>query len=161
MKSIIAAVSNVESVDPNNLPAIWQALLTLLARKGPALAPLLQEGRFVGVHDGQAVIRYPHGHETMLKMLDRNGKKEQIRDAFTQVLGASVGIAFECDSEPTAEATPAPAVVSPPPAPQTKQVAPAEPQVRLTAELCASIRDADPMIRAVMEELGGEIVRVE
>jgi DNA polymerase-3 subunit gamma/tau len=160
------AASNVETVDPANLPAIWQALLALLATKGPALAPLLHEGRFIGVQEGRAIIRYPHGHETMLKMLDRNGKKEQIRDAFTQVLGESVGIAFECDSEPAATpisqavAPPAPRVAVAPP-PQKQPVAPVDSQIRLTAELCASIRDSDPMIRAVMEELGGEIVRVE
>jgi len=162
-----APISNVEPVDPGNLPAIWQALLALLAAKGPALAPLLQEGRLIGVQDGRAVIRYPHGHETMLKMLDRNGKKEQIRDAFTQVLGESVGIAFECESEPAADAMPKSAAAPPPgrptvaPSPQKQQAMPIDPQIRLTAELCASIRDSDPIVRAVMEELGGEIVRVE
>jgi DNA polymerase-3 subunit gamma/tau len=165
---VAAPASNVEAVDPSNLPAIWQAMLTLLATKGPALAPLVEGGRFVGVQDGRAVIRYPHGHETMLKMLDRNGKKEQIRDAFTQVLGESVGIAFECDSEAIAEAPATPATVPPPqvsvaatPPPQKQQNMPADSQIRLTAELCASIRDSDPLIRAVIEELGGEIVRVE
>jgi DNA polymerase-3 subunit gamma/tau len=160
--------SNVETVDPSNLPAIWQALLTLLATKGPALASLLHDGRFVGVQDGRAVIRYPHGHETMLKMLDRNGKKEQIRDAFTQVLGESVGIAFECEAEGPAAAAAAPAVAPPPRVPvvaavQKQQAAPTltDPQIRITTELCASLRDAEPLIRAVMEELGGEIVRVE
>jgi DNA polymerase-3 subunit gamma/tau len=159
-------VSNVEPIDQSNLPEIWQALLALLTSKGPALASLLQEGRFVGVLDGRAVIRYPHGHDTIVKMLDRNGKKEQIRDAFTQVLNQSVGIAFECDSDAPA-AAPAAAAILPPPRtpitpPQSKQnFAPAEPTIRLTAELCASIRESDPMVRAVMEELGGEIVRVE
>jgi hypothetical protein len=120
----------------------------------------------VGVHDGRAVIRYPHGHESMLKMLDRNGKKEQIRDAFTQLLGKDVGIAFECDEAGATEPAPQPAAVPSPPAPvataaQKQPTPPAEPQIRVTAELCASLRDSDPMIRAVMEELGGEIVRVE
>jgi len=100
-------------------------------------------------------------------MLDRNGKKEQIRDAFTQVLGESVGIAFECESEPAADAMPKSAAAPPPgrptvaPSPQKQQAMPIDPQIRLTAELCASIRDSDPIVRAVMEELGGEIVRVE
>jgi DNA polymerase III subunit gamma/tau len=171
MKSVTSApvpVSNIESVDPRNLPAIWQSMLALLATKGPALAPLLEEGRFIGVLDGRAVIRYPHGHETMLKMLDRNGKKEQIRDAFTQVLGESVGIAFECDTEPTAPEVRQPVAAAPPPPrsaapppPQKQPAPPVEAQIRITTELVASIRDSDPMVRAVMEELGGEIVRVE
>jgi DNA polymerase-3 subunit gamma/tau len=168
-----ATASNVESVDPTNLPQIWQALLAVLATKGPALAPLIEEGRFIGIRDGQAVIRYPHGHETMLKMLDRNGKKEQIRDAFTQVLGASVGIAFECDSQPAANANgngaqtiaSSPAIAPPPraplAAPSPRQSPPADSQMRITTELCAALREADPLIRAVMEQLGGEIVRVE
>jgi DNA polymerase-3 subunit gamma/tau len=169
---ITPPASNVEAVDPSDLPAIWQAMLALLATKGPALAPLVEGGRFIGVQDGRAIIRYPQGHETMLKMLDRNGKKEQIRDAFTQVLGESVGIAFECDSESAAQTAPAAAPAPPaaPPAPRTnapsaspqkQQMTPAEPQIRLTAELCASIRESDPLVRAAMEELGGEIVRVE
>jgi DNA polymerase-3 subunit gamma/tau len=169
MKSAAPAalpVSNVESVDPRNLPAIWQSMLALLATKGPALAPLLEEGRFIGVLDGRAVIRYPHGHETMLKMLDRNGKKEQIRDAFTEVLGESVGIAFECDTETAPPANRQPAVATTPQpraavAPPQQQAPPADPQIRITTELVASIRESDPMVRAVIEELGGEIVRVE
>ena len=33
------------------------------------------------VKDGRAIIRYPHDHDTVVRMLDRNGKKDVIRDA--------------------------------------------------------------------------------
>ncbi len=101
------------------------------------------------------MIRYPHGHETIVKMLDRNGKKEQIRDAFTQVLGQGVGIAFECDAGISKE-SPAAAVAERPPAtlPRTTSNA-VDGKKRITPERRAELR-ADPLICAIMDELGGD-----
>jgi DNA polymerase-3 subunit gamma/tau len=163
-----ASASNVESVDTGNLPEVWQAMLSILAARGPSLAPLLHDGRFVGVQEGRAVIRYPHGQDSLIRMLDRNGKKDQIRDAISQVLGQSVGVSFECDSEPAAApvVTKAVAPASPPPAQRPAaapkpQAPPPEATIRITPELCATLKQSEPLIAAVMAELGGEIVRVE
>ncbi len=108
--------SNVEPVDTNDLPAKWKAMLALIANQGPALSGLLMHGRLVGIEDGRAVIRYGKQHETFVKMLERNGKKDLVRDALCQVLEQTVGVKFEVDSNgdsmPPAPAPPS--ITSPP-----------------------------------------------
>jgi hypothetical protein len=39
--------------------------------------------------------------------------------------------------------------------------APMEPAVRITSELREQLRNSEPLIKAVMDELGAEIVKVE
>jgi len=161
--------SNVEPVDPSNLPAVWQAMLRLLASHGPVLQSLLSPGYLVGIKDGHAVIRYAHQHETFVRMLERNGKKDLVGQKLTEVLGESVGVKFEVDA--AVEAGPAPAAVpsrampasrapvataSVPPSP----AGPIAPAVKITPELIESLRH-QPLVRALMDEMGAQIVKVE
>src|SRR5205807_615431 len=96
----------IEAVDPSDLPAVWQALLSLLSAHGAALHSLLSHGRLAGIEDGRAVIRYERPeHETFVKLLERNGKKDIVRDALSKVLRQSVGVKFEFDL--VSDATPA------------------------------------------------------
>jgi hypothetical protein len=161
--------ANIESVDPNDLPGVWQAILNLLAEKGQALYGMVSQGQFVGVEDGRAVLRY--GSDTFVKMLDRAGKRELVSDAFSRVLSQSVGVKFEVDptlqaAVPVAPARAAPvsrsvngntparqAPAAPPPPPEA-------PSIRLTPELRAEL-EADPLIRSAIESLGANIVKVE
>jgi len=171
-----ASGANVEPVSASDLPAVWKALLQLLSQHGPGLHSLLNHGRLVAIEDGRAVIRYGAHHETFVKMLDRNGKKDLVREAITRVLRQSIGVKFEVEAAPEGEARegeapsvpapapvlksglpevtrPAAAVVAPPP--------PAAPVVKITPELIESIRSAEPLVRALMDELGAQIVKVE
>jgi hypothetical protein len=166
--------SNIEPVSPADLPAVWQAFLELLKKHGPGLHSILSHGRYVGVEDGRAVIRFGAQHETFVKLLDRNGKKDLVRDAIANVLKQSIGVRFEVDAAaadeaPAAAPAPAPqaapergppprrAAPEPPPAPP----APAAPSVKITPELIESIRTAEPLVKALMDELGAQIVKVE
>src|SRR4051812_12762954 len=167
--------ANVETVDPGDLPAVWKALLALLSARGPVLASVLQQGRFVGIDDGRAVIRYTREHETFVRMFEKNGKKDQIREALSQVLNQSVGVVFEvvdeapapADSAPgptteAARARPASAPARPAPsAPARPEPPPGPPAVRITPELVQSLRESQPLIRAVMDRLGAQVIKVE
>jgi hypothetical protein len=167
------AASNVEPVSPDDLPAVWKAFLQVLAQHGPGLYSLLSHGRLVSIQDGRAVIRYGAQHETFVKMLDRNGKKDLVRDAITRVLRQSVGVKFEVDDAPAGEESVAgsaprprtgPPEVAPPAGPPPVNLpppAPAAPVVKITPELIDSIRSAEPLVRALMDELGAQIVKVE
>jgi DNA polymerase-3 subunit gamma/tau len=174
-----APESNVEPVNAHDLPAVWQSLLDLLAEKGPGLPGLLSHGRFIGV-DGQnrAVIRYAKQHETFVKMFERNGKKDQVREAFSKVLKQNVGIAFDLDPDDagtsvatmpapatqakTASAKTAPAaqisapvrreIPAPPPAPAAS---------RPTQEQIDALRASDPLVKALMDEMGAHIMKIE
>jgi hypothetical protein len=177
-----AGASNVAPVSPHDLPGVWKALLDLLAEHGPGLHSLLSHGRLVALDDGRAVIRYGAQHETLVKMLDRNGKKELVRDAITRVLKQSIGVKFEVEqadapgadaessdaAEPAAQPAPDAVPVSRRPAeagrPAAAPQAPAPPQppaVKLTPELIESIRDSEPLVKALMDELGAQIIKVE
>jgi predicted nucleic acid-binding protein len=100
-------------------------------------------------------------------MLDRNGKKEIILEALTSLIGDNIGLAFELDPKPAEHAPAAVAArahAAPSPARRTVPPPPSVPQdagIRITPELRESLRTTDPLIAAICQHLGGEIVRVE
>jgi DNA polymerase-3 subunit gamma/tau len=178
----VPAASNVEPVDPANLPEVWQKLLDLLARKGPGLPSLLSHARLVGIDDGRAIIRYAKHHETFVKMFERNGKKDQVRDAFSQILNQNIGVAFDLETETESAIASAadsdvakPSIGSEPQGrrqaavvpvrreiPRRAETAPAPPPpARLTQEQIDALRESDPLIKALMDELGAQILKVE
>jgi DNA polymerase-3 subunit gamma/tau len=161
------SVSNVESVAIDNLPEVWQKLLNVLNAKSAGLPPLLASAQLVGIEENQAVIRFPHRDAFSARTLDRNGKKDIVRDALCTVVGQSVGLRIDLappvegeDEPPPAPSRPAPQRVQkpvaaePPPMPET-------PTIRLTTELREELRQANPLIDAMIKELGAEIVKVE
>ena len=154
------SIVNVEPVDPTNLPAVWQALLNMLAEHGPVLQSLISPGRLVAIDDGRALIRYAPQHETFVKMLERNGKKELVRQKLTQVIGQNIGVKFEVDASP--ESAP-PATATLPPrsvVPPAQEPIPTSPAVKLTPELIESLRN-EPLVKALMDQMGAQVVKVE
>jgi hypothetical protein len=173
-------------VNENDLPAVWQALLHVL-RDRVGVHPLLVNGELVGIRDGQAIIRYTANNDQFPKMLSRNGKKELVGDAFSQVLGRAIGVRFEV-MEATAPAAgaasaignsngnghaaaPAPVGAAPvarranpvEPAPDAVPVTPASSAQsnagRPTAEQVAEL-EKDPLVGALMKQLGATIVKI-
>ncbi|HWE97722.1 MAG TPA: DNA polymerase III subunit gamma/tau [Tepidisphaeraceae bacterium] len=164
-----SADSNVEPVDAADLPAVWRAMLDLLSNHGPMLHTLVSQGRLVGLEQDRMVIRYGPQHATFIKQWEKNGKKDLIRDAASKVLNQSVGVKFEVTAEEPAaapietSATPparkfpprATAAPEPPPAPA------GPPAVKITPELVESLRNSEPLVKSVMDKLGGQIIKVE
>jgi DNA polymerase-3 subunit gamma/tau len=156
-------------LDPANLPALWQALLARIADQGASLHGILTQARLATITDGQAVIRIAPQHETFLPRLQSNGKKDLLRDILSQLLHHPTGIRFElddaCPPEPAqspAAASSAPARSTPQhaPVPQSAPASPAEPaQIPLTPELRQEL-EADPLIQAVIRELGAQLLSV-
>jgi DNA polymerase III gamma/tau subunit len=154
----------VPSADPSDPDSVWKAVKEVLS-SNQVISSIIGQGNYGGVEDGLAVIRFAKAQDTFVKMLDRNGKRELVIDAFTRVLNQPTGVRFEIDeslAEPVAakpvNAAPRPVAsrsigeVAAPPTPV--------PSIRLTPELRAEI-EADPLVRAIMETLGGTVVRVE
>ena len=183
-----AEVPNIIAVKTADLADSWRAMVALLAEQGPALPGLLQHGHLVGIDDGRAVIRYASQHETFVKLLERNGKKDLVRDALSKVMDRPVGIRFEIGDVNDAAAAPAtiaapvikptpqpsgPSTTSqtaPPPSPTRRPAAPTPPPtpqiehangVRLTDEKRQSLYKNDQLIRAVVDQLGGSIIKLE
>ncbi len=163
------AAINIEPVAVENLPEVWQKLLDVLNAKSAGLPPLLANAQLVGIEENQAIIRFPHREAFSARTLDRNGKKDIVRDALCAVVGQSVGLKIdlappdETDNEPAASPSvrpaPAPRVqkpVAPEPAPL-----PETPMIRLTTELRDELRQKNPLIDSLVRELGAEIVKVE
>ncbi|HEY2585995.1 MAG TPA: DNA polymerase III subunit gamma/tau [Tepidisphaeraceae bacterium] len=170
-----SSLANVEPVDRSNLPAVWQAMLNLLAAKSPTVHPLLTPGKLVGIEDGQALIRYAPQHDTFIKMLERNGKKDLVREKLTEVIGKPIGVRFEVDPNFTPDPAPqaAPPAFSRPAPPQRPAPRPAPqpaieeppsppppPAVKVTPELIETLRN-EPLVKALMDNLGATIVKVE
>lgn len=131
--------------DPNDLPAVWRAVLAQVANHGPSVHAMLSRARFAGIDDGCATIEYGAADETFCKMLERNGKKDLVRDLLSKLLNRSVGIKVRLVESPAAEG---------------ESTAPDSAPVWSMAEARKKLAD-DPWIKVMAEEFGGEIVRIE
>ena len=159
--------SNIEPVDPSNLPAVWQNLLRLIQDRNAPLHSLLTPGRLVAIDDNQAIIRYAADHDTFPKLLGRNGKKEQVSDFFTQILGRPTGVRFELDAATdSGPPNPQPNVLPSPQATSADQPAAAKPMPptpppapRLTNEQRQELGN-DPLIHALLRELDATILKL-
>jgi hypothetical protein len=160
--------SNVEPVNPHDLPQVWQRLLDALEQKGPSLPALLSGAKLVGIDAGQVTVSYPANEQARVRILERNGKKDTIRDVLSGLLSQNVGLRFEFEQTPAAGVAvpdaPPRATQRTPVHPVRREVqyaAPApEPTVRITDELRRELA-SDELIKAVIDNLGGEIVKVE
>ena len=178
--SMVAEPSNVEPIRTADLGEKWRAMLKLIADQGAnsGLSGLLQHGQFIGIEDGQAVIRYAPQHETFLKMFDRNGKKDVVRDALSKVIEQPIGVRFEIGGPAAGASALAPATASTTNAPPTARAAEPAPRpsapppppvppvdaantIRITEELRATLYKNDALIRAVVDTLGGSVIRLE
>ncbi len=166
---------------PSEPAAAWNALLAEFNEQDPGLFGILSESRLIGIQEGMAVIALPAKQETWVKRLEQNGRKNAIGERFSQRLAGPVGIRFQLEEgsdgprgESTTSAAAASHATSPPsPASSLSKTAPVTsrapaqdaadvppPAVRLTAELKAQF-ESDDLIRAIMTELGGHIVKIE
>jgi hypothetical protein len=158
--------NNVEPVNTGSDVAFaWNELLE--AMKGQqGLHGVLSNAQFMGVQDDQAVIRFSRSFATFTKLLERNGKKEMLRESLSKALGKPVGVRFEVEEGPAAEAEPAsarppaPRAAAPRPAPVEPPSPPAVPSIRITPELIEKLR-ADPLVAAIIEEFNATPVKVE
>jgi DNA polymerase-3 subunit gamma/tau len=157
-----SAAPNIEPISPSDLPATWQRLLQALGTKSAGIPSLLSHGELKSIGDNTAVIQFSDA--TLATMLDRNGKKDLIRDELSKLLEKPIGVSIEVveriNTEPVA---PIPAPRAPRPTPKETAPAPAmaAPTIRITPELKTELREKNPLIAAIMTELGGDIVRVE
>jgi len=161
--------ANVEPVNVNDLEALWKTLLDKMAAHGPAFHSLLCGGTFAGIEDGQAVIRYSKKNAIYRSLLERNGKKDLVRDGLSELLGKPTGVRFEVD-ETSADEEPARPVASAPvprqsaraaAAPTPEPPAPAgPPAIRITPELIEQLRQ-DPLVGSVMDKFNAVPVKIE
>ena len=134
------ADGNLEAVDAATLPALWQTMLGMLAHLGPMHHSLVSQGQLVGIDDGRIVLRYGPQHETFVRMWEKNGKKELIREAASKALNQTVGVKFEIEAGE--DQTPAPQTRAPDARPQTppaaKRPTPSAPAPPLAPEPAAA-----------------------
>jgi hypothetical protein len=168
-----AAPANIEPVDPSNLSAVHQALIGALVQ--PGVKTLIGQARLVAIEDNVAVFSFAAANDIQMKMLERNGKKEIVRDALSRLLAREVGVKIELESADAAPAAPtagptaptAPTAVARPPAraePSEPAPAPAAPPAmnkRPTPEQVAALRQESPLVSSLMDELGGDVQRID
>ena len=158
----VAEPGDVPSPPIDDLPGVWQAAVARLADQGPSLQSLLGPGRLTSIQNDSAVVCFAAQHETFVRRLDRNGKKELVRDALSAVLGRPMGVSFEVAPEEVAPPATAEPVNGKPvrPGPAETSFESAAP-ARLTPEMTDEIRRSEPLVRALMETLGATILKVE
>jgi hypothetical protein len=173
--------ANVEAVGENDIKGIWKSLLDLVSTThGAMLHSLLAGGVFGGIEDGSAVIRYSKKNDTFAKLLERNGKKDLVRDSLAKVLGRPIGLRLVIDEtltepepvRPAASAHNSPAPASraassaapssrPAPAAPVEPPAPAgPPPIRITPELVEEMKKSS-LVSSVMDKFNAAPVKVE
>lgn len=150
------APADIETVDPNDLPAVWRVLLQLLSSQSPNLITMLSHGRYNGMEDGLAVIQFNPANSFSINNLNRNGKKELIRDALGRVLGRPVGLKLDLSPDvPPAGSPPAPKTA----ASSAANPLPAGPaSLPLTPDLLATLQ-SDPLVKSLIDQFGGTIIK--
>ncbi|CAN5482591.1 hypothetical protein BH10PLA1_BH10PLA1_18250 [soil metagenome] len=177
------ATSNVEPVAAGEFSEKWSTVLSGLKDSSPGVHGILSQGRLIGVEDGCAVIEVNPQVESLIRSFDRNGKKEMIRGKIAETFGPGVGVKFRISegadtfAPPTRSSPPSsPGTASPnaesggaPPArsnpqnfvrPQPEAPPQLPPPARITPEQIDAAKQ-DPLVRAVLEQFGGTIVKVE
>ncbi|HZZ42233.1 MAG TPA: DNA polymerase III subunit gamma/tau [Tepidisphaeraceae bacterium] len=161
--------SNVEAVSMGDLGGVWGSLLGAL-QENLGVKTWLEQGKLVGFDDdGAAIISTASAFAK--SNLDRNGKKDLIRDTLSKILNKPVGLRIVVEEAGKGELVRAVQAQVP-----TVQVVAANPahrvvaeavtptmvdtSVRLTAELKDQLRQ-DPLVKGVLELLGGDIVKVD
>jgi DNA polymerase III subunit gamma/tau len=170
------SLNNIEPVTAgSDVAAAWNEMLeTMKGQQG--LHGVLSNAQFLGVREDQAVIRFSRSFATFTKMLEKNGKKDLLRENLSKALGKPVGVRFEVEEEPAGDAVavetsqtarPPPATlhrsVPPPRAQPVEPPAPAPagpPAIRITPELIEQMR-SDPLVAAVMESFNATPVKIE
>jgi hypothetical protein len=160
--------ANVEAVDPSNLPSVHQALIGALVQ--PGVKTLIGQARLVSIDDNVAVFSFAAAHDIQMKMLERNGKKEIVRDALSRLLARDIGVKIELESADAGPAAATAAAAPPTARPQAREESaepiappPAAPQMnkRPTPEQVAALRQESPLISSLIDELGGDVQRID
>jgi chromosomal replication initiation ATPase DnaA len=112
--------------------------------------------------DGQAVIRFNSENATFAKMWSVNGKRETVAHALSQLCGQDISVRFEVAADPadpsnSPHPSTAPNKSMPPP---EASPAPPPPAPRVSVEIPPEVKN-DPLVQAVLNEFGGEIIRSE
>ena len=156
--------------DASDLAAVWQQLLDAAAELGSGVAVPLAQGQLLSIDNDQAVIHFSHAMAGLAHVVQF--KHDALRDKLQTILDRPVSLRIQT-GEPSAApaATPAtPAGRNHPPRPRPADVnsdadIPAGPALMSgppqdTPEIRRQVAQ-DPLVRGVMDTLGGTIIRVE
>ena len=171
-----ATSSSVAVAPPDNsdLAAVWHQLLDAAAELGSGLAVPLAQGRLLRIDNDQAVIHFSHAMAGLAHVVQF--KHDALRDKLQTILDRPVSLRIQTGDAPVASAATvaAPAVRNHPPRLRPAEVnsdadadatvsanpAPASGPPQDTPEIRRQVAQ-DPLVRGVMDTLGGTIIRVE
>ncbi len=175
---------NVEPVSDVEFSGRWKVLLEKISG-AMGIHGILSQGRLVGIEDNRAIIALAPQHEFWVKKFDQNSKKEMVRSAVAETFGEGIGVSFRIDRSADVVTAPMPATAprtiesSAPASPMVRATPPrverfapraapepmaapaGPPPVRITPELVESLRQSEPLVKALMDELGAQIVKIE
>lgn len=161
-------------IDPANPASVWPALLAELIENHASLYGLLSSAHYAGLDQNIAVIQFQPAHESNIKLLDRNGKHQQVEETLSNLLNQRVGVRFEIsqDAAPTIDASSQPSQHSAPTSPAADHpgdaassrttIAPpptGPASLPLTQELLTELGQ-DPLIHTLLHDFGGNIIKV-
>ncbi len=159
--------SNVEPVGATDLDSVWRRFCSEISTQGPMWSSILSQGKLIEVGDNVAVIRYGNQHETFVKRIEKNGKRDVVRDAMSKALQRPIGVQLQVDEAPSANEAPRHASrrrrlrVGKLRLRHVKLKAPSIPVQKVTPEMVENLRATQPLVKALMDSLGAQVIKVE
>jgi DNA polymerase-3 subunit gamma/tau len=153
-------------LDPDDLGQVWQRAVSELAEPlGPMVHSVITKGRLSAIDEGQAVIHFNAEDSTLVKTLDRNGRKEALQRKLSELMKKTVGVRFQFngaseDPAPAAQPATAKARESAPSRAPEPPPTPAVPTIKITPELIETLRE-EPLVKALMDKMAAQVVKVE
>ena len=153
-------------IDPDDLGQVWQRTVSELAEPlGPMVHSVIAKGRLSAIDDGQAVIHFNAEDSTLVKTLDRSGRKEALQRKISELMKKTVGVRFQFNGTSEAPAPAAEPTTSKPREPAPSRApepppTPAVPTIKITPELIETLRE-EPLVKALMDQMAAQVVKVE
>jgi DNA polymerase III subunit gamma/tau len=150
-----SAEPSVEPIGDDDVVKIWPRLVAMMTQQGSSVAGALSLASLNRIQDDQAVVRFRYEGESFARMWEKNGKRDLMAKAISDIRGRPIGVRFEVEEAGAVAAAPVP-VRAVQVAIAESAAAAAKPSVPITDEI-----KADPMVQAVIKEFGGMVVKVE
>ena len=83
---------------------IWPRLVAMMTQQGSSVAGALSLASLNRIEDNQAVVRFRYEGESFARMWEKNGKRDLMAKAISDIRGRPIGVRFEVEEASAAAA---------------------------------------------------------
>jgi hypothetical protein len=155
--------ASVTSIDTHDLAGLMSRLRLAAVAEQPTVGAFLDGASIIAYADDCITIEYPKNLEQSAKMLDRNGKRENLQEVLSRLTGRATGIRFSISDR--IDETPRPAPLAgrpaPKPTPAAEPLIPQQTGINITEQLRVELLTSVPLVKALADTFNARLVKVE